>query len=75
MLQKFDDVSQDVFTYIEDVITLTQEELDSQRRNAARKVDSNIKQEFTLKSTSPDFCFGMWGNVAARTQTIRKIEF
>ena len=77
MIQKYDDISQDIFTYIENYTQYTAEELENlKNKPGSRKVDdSGMKLEFTLQATTDDISFGMWANVAAKMQTIRKVEF
>lgn len=61
---------------MENYTKYTEEELEIERKKpGARKIDGNNKAEFTLKETTEDISFGMWANVAAKMQHVRKVEF
>ena len=67
MIAKYDEISQNIFTYIENYTVYTDEELaEEKKKHQNRKIEGNAKQEFTLKSKEEDIIFGMWANVAAK---------
>jgi hypothetical protein len=75
-MEKWENISSDIFMYIEKYTEQTEEERQAaMKNNPGRKLEGNQKAEFTLKHTSEDISFGMWANVAAKMQTIRKVEF
>ena len=76
IILKYDNISANIFTYIENYTTLTDEEFRALQNDQRRKkVDSKIKPEFTLMSKSHDIQFGIWANVTGKSQPFRKIDF
>ena len=77
ILDKYNAVCAHVFHYIEGYIYMTKEEKEAMEKKStiARKNDSNIKAEFTLKPATKDLTFGLWGNVAAKPYSLKKVEF
>jgi len=67
MMEKYDEITQLIFTYVENYTQYTEEELAEEKKKPGnRKIDGNLKQEFTLKACEEDIKFGMWANIAGK---------
>jgi hypothetical protein len=70
MLQKYDDICQYMFTYIEKYTVYSDEEWAEIERknkhNQNKRGDSRTKPEFLLNDKTEDMSFGMWANVIGK---------
>jgi cancer susceptibility candidate protein 1 len=76
VLQKFDSISAHTLEYIENHIKIPPEEMEKMKNTiGGRKNESNIRQEFFLVQSTPDFRLGIYGNVAGKAQLHKYVEF
>ena len=75
ILLKYDEISAHILTYIENYTKYTDQELQAMasRDMHARKIDSNMKQEFNLKEFTVDLQFGIWANVMGKNFPIKRV--
>lgn len=76
VLHKFDGISAHTLEYIENHIKIPPEEMEKMKNTiGGRKNESNIRQEFFIVQTTPDFRLGIYGNVAGKAQLHKYVEF
>lgn len=65
MQMKYDKVSAEILTYIENYTKYTDEEIETIKADNTgnRKMDFSAKAEFTEKKKSQDISLGLWANV------------
>ena len=68
-LDKYDQISAKILTYIENYTKYTEEDLQKLKKEArSRKVDTTQKAEFTLQESTDDLQFGLWANVSGKSK-------
>jgi hypothetical protein len=73
---KYDKVSAEILTYIENYTKYTDEEIEALRAETTnRKQDLSTKSEFTEKKKVQDISLGLWANVQGKTVQFKKIQF
>ena len=76
IMQKYDEISAQVLTYIEHYTKYTDEELkELMEQNPNRALDKKDKPDFNLTNKSQDILFGLWANVAAKSLVFDKVNF
>jgi hypothetical protein len=65
MQMKYDKISAEILTYIENYTKYTDEEIEALKADNTgnRKMDFTAKAEFTEKKKSKDISLGLWANV------------
>lgn len=70
MVQKYDDICQHMFTYIEEHTIIGDEEWEAQKKrtqhNPNKRAESRTRETFLLNSKTEDLSFGMWANVIGK---------
>ena len=75
-MNKYDQISSDIMTYIENYTAYTPEELQAeQEMYPNKKFDKNEKPYFNITCKAKDILFGMWGNVQAKALQFEKVNF